>query len=279
MRRLLLITSCLLLAVPATASATSASVTRAANYLVRSQSAKGCLGDREGTGWGAIALRAAGKRAAARRAAVCFSQTAGPLTTATDRELGIMAAVAGGISPRHVGGRDLVRALERSRRGGYYRGSSTNGAIFGVLALRAAGRPVPRAVVRQILRDQSSGGGFDYFPEGAQADMTAAGIQALKAAGLSCSSRPVRRALVALERFRVGGGYVLGIGQRPNAQSTAWAVQARVACNRPVTSSLRWLKARQGADGSVRYGPVEVGRIWVTGQVIPALARRWWPIR
>jgi hypothetical protein len=279
MRRLLLITSCLLLTVPATATAASTSVTRAANYLVRSQSPNGCLGDRTGTGWGAIALRAAGKRSAARRAAVCFSHTAGPLTTATDRELGIMAAVAGGISPRHVGGRDLVRALERSRRGGYYRGSSTNGAIFGVLALRAAGRPVPRAVVRQILRDQSSGGGFDYFPEGAQADMTAAGIQALKAAGLSCTSRPVRRALVALERFRVGGGYVLGIGQRPNAQSTAWAVQARVACNRPVTSSVRWLKARQGADGSVRYGPVEVGRIWVTGQVIPALARRWWPIR
>jgi hypothetical protein len=278
MRRLLL-PLCLLLALPATAPAASVSVTRAANYLVRSQSANGCLGDRTGTGWGAIALRAAGKRAAARRAAACFSRTAGTLATATDRELGIMTAVAGGISPRHVGGRDLIRLLERSRRGGYYRGSSTNGVIFGVLALRSARRPVPRAVVRQILRDQASGGGFDYFPEGEQADMTAAGIQALKAAGYSCTSRPIRRALKALERFRVGGGYVLGIGQRPNAQSTAWAVQARAACKRPVTASLRWLKARQAADGSVRYGPANVGRIWVTGQVIPALARRWWPIR
>ena len=278
MRRLLL-PICLLIAVPATATAAPVSVTRAANYLVRSQSANGCLGDRTGTGWGAIALRAGGKRGAAHAAAVCFGHSAGSLRTATDRELGIMAAVAGGISPRHVGGRDLIKLLERSRRGGYYRGSSTNGAIFGVIALRAARRPVPRAVVRQILRDQSSGGGFDYFPEGEQADMTAAGIQALKAAGYSCSSKPIRRALKALDRFRVGGGYVLGIGQRPNAQSTAWAVQARAACGRSVTGSLRWLKARQAADGSVRYGPAEVGRIWVTGQVLPALARRWWPIR
>jgi hypothetical protein len=278
MRRLLL-PICLLVLIPATASAAPVSVTRAANYLVRSQSANGCLGDRTGTGWGAIALRAGGKRSAAHAAAACLARSVGSLRTATDRELGIMAAVAGGISPRHVGGRDLIKLLERSRRGGYYRGSSTNGAIFGVIALRAARRPVPRAVVRQILRDQSSGGGFDYFPEGEQADMTAAGIQALKAAGYSCSSKPIRRALKALERFRVGGGYVLGIGQRPNAQSTAWAVQAREACGRSVTGSLRWLLARQAADGSVRYGPAEVGRVWVTGQVLPALARRWWPIR
>ena len=278
MRRLLL-PALLLLAVPASASAASASVNRAAGYLIRQQSANGCLGDRTGTGWGAIALRAAGRRGAAHAAAACFARSSASLRTATDRELGIMAAVAGGISPRHVGGRDLVRILERSRKGGYYRGSATNGAIFGVLALRAAHRPVPRAVVRQILRDQASNGGFDYFPEGAQADMTAAGIQALKAAGYPCTSRPVRRALRALERFRRGDGYVLGIGQRPNAQSTAWAVQARAACGRPVGRSQAWLRRRQAADGSVRYGPVEVGRVWVTGQVIPALARRWWPIR
>ena len=278
MRRLSLILA-LLLVPAASAPAAAPSVTRAAGYLTSHQSADGCLGDRTGTGWGAIALRAAGRKSAAHAAATCFARGSGALRTATDRELGIMAAVAGGISPRHVGGRDLVRILERSRKGGYYGGSSTNGAIFGVLALKAARRPIPRAVVKQLLKDQASGGGFDYFPEGQQSDMTAAGIQALRAAGYSCASKPVRRALRALERFRSGDGYVLGIGQQPNAQSTAWAVQARAACKRPVGRSLAWLKARQSADGSVRYGPAEVGRIWVTGQVLPALARRWWPIR
>jgi hypothetical protein len=72
---------------------------------------------------------------------------------------------------------------------------------------------------------------------------------------------------------------VLAIGQRPNAQSTAWAIQARLTCGRTVSRSLSWLRALQTADGSVRYGPYEVGRVWVTGQALPALAKRSWPIR
>jgi hypothetical protein len=264
---------------PAAATgATTAS--RAADYLVSRQSADGCLGDRTGTGWAAIALRAAGRRIAARAAARCLARQSAALRTATDRELGILAAVAGGFNPRNFGGRDLVGLLERSRHGGYYgRGTATNASIFGVLALKTANRPIPRAVVRQLLRDQAAGGGFDYFPEGQQSDMTAAGIQALRAAGYSCRSRAVRRALTALERFRSGAGYVLGIGQQPNAQSTAWAIQAKLTCGRATMASLRWLRARQTPDGSVRYGPYEVGRIWVTSQAIPALAKRHWPIR
>lgn len=263
---------------PASASATA--VSRAADYLVSRQSADGCLGDRTGTGWGAIALRAAGRSTAAQAAATCLAGQASALRTATDRELAIMAAVAGGLSPRSFGGRDLILLLERSRNGGYYgQGTATNSSIFGVLALRTAKRPIPKAVVRQILRDQAAGGGFDYFPEGQQSDMTAAGIQALRAAGYSCRTRAVRRALTALERFRSGGGYALGIGQRPNAQSTAWAIQARLTCGRATRRSLSWLRAHQTADGSVRYGPSEVGRVWVTGQALPALAKRPWPIR
>ena len=128
--------------------------------------------------------------------------------------------------------------------------------------------------MRQILRDQAAGGGFDYFPEGQQADMTAAGIQALRAAGYSCRTKAVRRALIALDRFRSGDGYVLGIGQKaeravdrlgdPGASSPAAA---------PSPARCAWLQARQTADGSVRYGPYEVGRIWVTDQALPALAR------
>lgn len=269
----------LLAGVPAAASAAT-SASRAADYLESRQTADGCLGDRTGTGWGAIALRAANRQAAARKAATCLARQSAALTTATDRELGIMAAVAGGLNPHRFGGRDLVGLLERSRRGGYYgRGTITNSSIFGVLALKTAGRPIPRAVVRQILKDQAPGGGFDYFPEGQQADMTAAGVQALRAAGYSCRTKPLRRALTALERFRSGDAYVLGIGQQPNAQSTAWAIQAKLACGRATSRSLAWLRARQDADGSVRYGPYEVGRIWVTDQALPALAKRHWPIR
>lgn len=279
MRRLTVTLLLLAAVLPASASAATP-VSRAADYLASRQGADGCLGDRTGTGWAAIAFRAAGRNGAARAAAACLARQSGALRTATDRELGIMAAVAGGLNPRSFGGRDLVRLLERSRHGGYYgAGRATNASIFGVLALKAAKRPIPKAVVSQILKDQASGGGFDYFPEGQQADMTAAGIQALRTAGYSCRRKAVRRALAALERFRSGDGYVLGIGQRPNSQSTAWAIQARLTCNRTTSRALAWLRARQTADGSVRYGPYEVGRIWVTGQALPALAKRHWPIR
>ena len=94
---------------PAAAPAAT-SVSRAADYLVARQTSDGCLGDRTGTGWGAIALRAANRRAAARRAATCIARQSAALRTATDRELGIMAAVAGGLNPRRFGGRDLVGA-------------------------------------------------------------------------------------------------------------------------------------------------------------------------
>ncbi len=269
----------LLAAIPSVATAATP-VSRAADYLVARQTSDGCLGDRTGTGWAAVALRAANRRAAAKRAATCMARQSRQLKTATDRELGIMAAGAGGLNPRRFGGRDLIALLERSRHGGYYgRSTLTNSSIFGVLALKTAKRPIPKAVVRQILRDQAPGGGFDYFPGGQQADMTAAGIQALRAAGYSCRTRAIRRALTALERFRSGDGYALGIGQRPNAQSTAWAIQAKLTCGRATSRSLTWLRALQTGDGSVRYGPYEVGRIWVTGQALPALAKRHWPIR
>jgi hypothetical protein len=67
---LLLLT--LLAAFPAAAAATT--VSRAGDYLVARQTSGGCLGDRTGTGWGAIALRAANRRAAARAAATCLAR-------------------------------------------------------------------------------------------------------------------------------------------------------------------------------------------------------------
>ena len=49
-----------LAAFPAAASSAT-TVSRAADYLVARQTSDGCLGDRTGTGWGAIALRAANR--------------------------------------------------------------------------------------------------------------------------------------------------------------------------------------------------------------------------
>jgi hypothetical protein len=267
---------------PATASAASPA-SRAAAYLVVHQGRSGCIGDENTSAWSAIALAAAGRIGPARRAATCVSAHVAGVRTATDRELAILAVVAVRRNPRRVGGRDLVRELVRSRRGGYYTpGGTTNGAIFGVLALRAAGQPVPVAVIRRLLADQNTDGGFSYYPHGTQSDMTAAGIQALRATGRSCRARPVRRALAALASLRSrDGGYPLDVGDPSNTQSTAWAVQAAAACGRRDLRGLRYLHARQAADGSLSYGPgpFASGRIWPTAQAVPALLGRPLPVR
>ena len=96
-----------------------------------------------------------------------------------------MAAVAGGLNPRRFGGRDLIALLERSRHGGYYgRGTVTNSSIFGVLALktRAAADPEGRRAPDPATTRRPAAASTTS-PRAQQADMTAAGIQALRAAG------------------------------------------------------------------------------------------------
>jgi hypothetical protein len=152
--------------------------------------------------------------------------------------------------------------------------------MFGILALRAAGRHVPRAVVRQLVRDQSHSGGWDFFPKGDQADMTAAGVEALRSAGYSCSARPIKRALRHLRHQRNGdGGFSAAAGAPSNSQSTAWVVQAYAACGQTDGKGLAFLQAHQGADGGVAYGPGSIDRAWVTAQAAPAFRRRALPIR
>jgi hypothetical protein len=272
-------TICLVLtAIPAAASASPAG--RAAAYLEARQDASGCVGSWQQTGWVAIGLKAAGHAASAARAAACVAASSGSFTQATDVELAIMAAVAGGQSPRAFGGRNLVHQLAAMRHGGYYAPSRlTNSSIFGVLALRAAGRRVPRAVVKQIVTDQSPSGGWDFFPDGDQVDMTAAGVEALRAAGYSCSARPIRRAVRHLHHQRRGdGGFAYAAGQPSNSQSTAWVVQAYAACGQTDRKGIAFLEAHQGADGGVSYGPGSVDRAWVTAQAAPAFRRRALPI-
>jgi hypothetical protein len=167
------------------------------------------------------------------------------------------------------------------RHGGYYAPSAlTNSSIFGILALRAAGRRVPHAVLAQVVRDQSAAGGWDFFPEGSQADMTAAGIEALRADGYACTRMPIRRAFAWLRhQRRPDGGFAYAAGQPSNSQSTAWVVQAYAACGHTDRKGLAFLRAHQAADGGVSYGPAGVSRDWVTAQALPALRKRALPVR
>ena len=103
-------------------------------------------------------------------------------------------------------------------------GPALNSTIWGILALRSAGEPVPKATVRFLKRSQDASGGFSWFPGGPpDTNDTAAAIQALRAVGVPARAKIIRRAIRYLSKLRHGsGGFPLAESGRPDGQSTAW---------------------------------------------------------
>ena len=155
-------------------------------------------------------------------------------------------------------GRDtdsFATRLEGMRRPDGRIGTLVNSTIWGVLALRAAGRPAATSV-RYLLRAQRPSGGWAWYPRGAaDSNDTAAAIEALRAAGVGPRSRAITRGLAYLRRLQArDGGFALVKGRAPDAQSTAWAIQAFVAAGRsPGKRAFAYLAKLRRADGSYRY--------------------------
>ena len=175
-----------------------------------------------------------------------------------------------------------VGRLEALRRQDGRVGSLINSTIWSVLALRAADRPVAPSI-RYLVRAQHGSGGWAWYPRGApDSNDTAAAVQALRAGGVGARARPIRRALAYLRRLQhKDGGFSLVRGRASDAQSTAWAIQAFVAARRePGRAAFRYLASLRRPDGSYRYSKrYAVTPVWVTSQVLPALARRPFPLR
>jgi prenyltransferase beta subunit len=105
-------------------------------------------------------------------------------------------------------------------------------------------------------------------------------IQALRAAGVR--GRPLTRGVRFLRRLQAtDGGFRLVPGREPDAQSTAWAIQGLLAAGvEPGRAAYRYLARLRRPDGSYRYSKrYAVTPVWVTAQVIPALARKPFPLR
>lgn len=175
-----------------------------------------------------------------------------------------------------------VSRLEALRRPDGRIGSLVNSTIWGVLALRATDRPA-KASVAYLLRAQHRNGGWAWYPRGASdSNDTAAAVQALRAGGVGARSPPIRRAIQYLRRLqRKDGGFPLGPGRASDAQSTAWVIQAFVAARRdPGRAPFRYLAKLRRPDGSYRYSKAYATTpVWVTSQVLPALARKSFPLR
>jgi hypothetical protein len=226
------------------------------------------------TAWAVLGLRAAGARP--RGDALGYLQVhEGELTEPTDVELAAMAESALGGDPSA-----LVVRVQRLRRPSGAIGPNVNSTIWGILALRQAGRATPRGSIRYLLRQQRPSGGWAWYPNGRpDSNDTSAAVEALRAAGVS--GKPIRRALVYLHRLQNrDGGFELTPGRGSDAQSTAWAIQAFAAARKPAPrGSLAYLRSLRRPDGSFRYSKRYVTTpLWVTAQVLPALSRRPFPL-
>jgi hypothetical protein len=226
------------------------------------------------TAWAALGLRASG--APTGNALGYLTTHEDGLSQLTDVELVSLAESALGRKPVR-----LLARIRAARRPSGRIGPTVNSTIWAILALRQAREPAPRAAVQFVLRNQAQNGGWAWYASGQpDSNDTAAALQALRSAGLT--GRPVRRGLAYLRRLRnADGGFELTPGRGSDAQSTAWAVQAFVAARRPAPrGAIAYLRRLRRPDGSFRYSKRYVTTpVWVTAQVLPALARKPFPLR
>ena len=226
------------------------------------------------TAWAAIGLRAGGAAPdpAARAYLVSHEDQ---FQTASDLALGILGELAAGQDPSRLV--DRLRPLERPSG---TIGPLLNGTIWSVIALRAAGEPVPPATVRYLVARQSAGGGWSWSKGGApDSNDTAAAIEALHAAGVK--GPVLTHGLRFLRSFqRRDGGFELTRGRGSDTQSTAWAIQASFAAGAdPGRAPFRYLARLRRADGSYRYSARSgTTPVWVTAQVLPALVGKPFPL-
>ena len=253
-------------------------------YVIQRQQPDGGFAEPEGssdpalTAWAVVAIRASGRdpsklrRGGASPAEYLASR---PATTSNELALRILALDALGEDVREPADR-----LAGMRRPDGRIGPLVNSTIWGVIALRAAGRAPPAASVRYLLRRQHASGGWSWAPGGVpDSNDTAAAIQALRAANVHGTA--VRRGIAYLRRLQNrDGGFPLARG-RSDAQSTAWVIQAFVAAGaRPPAKAFRYLISLRQPAGSFRYSRrYATTPAWVTAQTLPALARKPFPLR
>ena len=180
-----------------------------------------------------------------------------------------------------LGDDQLLARLEAERRPDGRIGPLVNSTAWSVLALRGAGRPAGPATVRYLLNQQRRNGGWSWHPRGASdSNDTAVVLQALRAAGVH--GAPLRRGVRYLRTLQApDGGFRLVPGRAPDAQSTAWAIQGLLAAGaKPGKAAYRYLAGLRRADGSYRYSKRYAATpVWVTAQVLPALAGKPFPLR
>jgi Prenyltransferase and squalene oxidase repeat len=261
------------LALVLAAVALATPVGRSADYLESRRapdggvSEPGSRADAALTAWTILALRAAGREPGSASRDYVRTAAPGDVTQTALRALALNAT-------------ELLDRLDASRRPDGRIGPLVNSTAWSVLALRGAGRPAGAKTIRYLLGHQRKNGGWPWHPRGSpDSNDTAVVIQALRAAGVG--GRPLARGARYLRGLQArDGGFRLVPGREPDAQSTAWAIQGLLAAGvKPGRAAYRYLASLRQPDGSYRYSKrYAVTPVWVTAQVLPALAGKPFPL-
>lgn len=247
------------------------------------------------TGWAALGLEAAGVNPLSvkrdgKSVIDYVKEHAAAIDDTGELERTVLLARGAGLDPRRFAGRNLVTSLVSRQRGDGSFDRQTGLTAFGILALRASGKgqrsaPIGRALKWLATRQRGDGGfAASTGSKGGDVDITGAVLQALAAAGRGRSER-TGRAVSFLERKQnPDGGFGQGAGaSSSNAQSTAWVLQGFAAAGKRSPKASReaagYLEGLQRLGGSFAYSRDAVQTpVWVTAQVIPALAGRAFPL-
>jgi iron complex transport system substrate-binding protein len=219
------------------------------------------------TAWAVLGLRAAGEAAPGSLAYLQSEEQ----TLQTSNDFAIVALAEQALGERNPA---LLAHLQAKPSGQI--GESVNSTLWGVLAL---GHSSARTT-KFILAQQAKNGGFPWFAHGEpDSNDTAAALEALRVA--HARGGAVRRAVAFLRTFQnPDGGFELSRGRGSDAQSTAWAIQGLVAAGqKPPRNAFAYLARMKRADGSYRYSAQYVTTpVWVTSQVLAALAKKPFPL-
>jgi hypothetical protein len=225
------------------------------------------------TAWAMLGLRTAGRPTGEAYDYLVANER--ELQSATDIELALIAEAATGRISETLYARFAALGRPDGRIG-----PAINSTAWGILAYAQVGRP-GKLRTSYLLHHQQRSGGWGWIAGAApDSNDTAAVIQALRTQGVR--GRPIVRGVAFLRRLQnADGGFELTAGRGSDAQSTAWAIQAFIAARvKPPARAFRYLVTLRRADGSYRYSrKYGATPTWVTSQVLPALARKSFPLR
>jgi squalene-hopene cyclase-like protein/prenyltransferase/squalene oxidase-like repeat protein len=290
-------------------AAAQATLDRSVRFLQDAQNLDGGFGGRSGqesdpifSSWAAYALAAAGinPQDQAEPGGVdvhtYLTANTADLSQTTDFDRVALVALASGTSPYDFGGVDAIATiLSRQLPDGSFpqtAGGTTgwvNSTIWSIFPLSALGRAAVQRATDWLLTQQRPDGSWPAFSPASwsDADMTGAAIQALNAAGRH-DTEAERRAFEYLRGAQLeDGGFEAVPGDGSNSATTAWVVQGMWAAGKDPRSwrtpsgnePLSYLASLQRPDGSIGWkASDDTNSLWMTAQVGPALAGRFYPL-